>query len=334
MLYRLAATPKLGLDLASSTLSLTSSGPTQIKGKTEDQSEIEIQYDNGVLAVRRTPPGGEQTVLFEGRIGVPSHNDLLLDQLHDLIGLTVDGKRPGEKLEKRKHSPLHHIRRMETGTVMWEQSLILSAGMAETYLKAIQTAIPGTQVLETLWARVLDQPWHLTMREMTSISASGSPLIIVPGGRAKDVDALIKTPAITPGLIDEIIPDNFRLQHNWGPAALRRDAELIGERISRLVGRPITIHERPTATMTMRIVTENATSKGYALTLAKITDTLFAKDLDIVNLETNEIVGTIAAPRWYGADVAKWSNEQKDRYLVIQEDKVNNRILGYRPKKG
>lgn len=332
MLYRHGPLPRIALDLDPAGLSLSGSGSTQIHARATDGSTVEIGYAAGVISIRRTASGGAPETLYEGRIGPPSHGDLLLGQVHDLFGITVGGARPAPGLERRADSPLHHVRDLGEDAIYWEQPLILSVATAQTYLAAIAAALPGTRVLQTRWRRVTEQPWQMTLQPLVDLASASSPLIVVPAADEARIAAVLAETALTPQRIDRMLPVNLRLQYHWDPIFLRRDADEASQRASQAAGRPVTIHEGPSATVTVRVHAADAAAKAQALTFAKVTDGLFGKELDVVELATGATLKTLKAPRWYGPDVARWAGEGSDRYLAVALDPAGEKLLGYRPR--
>lgn len=333
MLYRHGPLPKLGLDLDPASLTQTGTGNTEIHARDAAGAAIAIVYAAGILTVRRTPPDGEGETLLQERVGPPSHHDLLLGQIHDLVGITVGGARPRRSVERRADSPLHHIRALGADTVYWEQTLMLTAATAARYLSAIAAAMPRTVVLEPRWRRPPEKPWQLGLQKMQDLAGARSPLIIVPAANDGQIAQALDEAALTPERIDALLPNAVQLQYHWDPMALRRDADERSQRASRVVGRTISLHECPSATVTTRVWAADPARKAQALGLARITDQMFGKEIEIVDLASGQVLKTMPTARWYGADIAQWSREAPDRYLAVQIDTAENRALGYRPRR-
>jgi hypothetical protein len=329
MLYRHGPLPKIPLDLTADGLTTTASGPTHIHARAGDES-VDITYRDGHIAIRVQAPDEEPRTLYEGTIGPPSHNDILLSQVHDLFGITVAGQAPGRHLERRADSPLHHIRPLGQAGIYWEQALWITPSAASQYLEALRAEIPGLTALETRWKREPEKPWQMSLGPMGEIATSGSPVILAPGTLGDRIRAIQDETHLTPARIDEALPGNVRLQHRWDSFVLRRDADDRTQRVSQAIGRPITIHECPGAIVTAQVHAADPVAKGHALAVARITDREFGKAIDIVDLATGATERTVTAGRWYSRDIARWCQDGADRYLLAT-DEGDGRWLGYRP---
>ncbi len=326
MLYRTGALPRLSLDLVPSSVTMSGSGATRITADIQGGGKLELGYGGGIVALRRD---GE--VLYEGTLGPPSHNDLLLGQACALFGLTVGGGAPDRRLERRGASPLHHVRELGPRRIHWEQPLTLSVESAEEYLAGIAAAMPGATTLQATWHRAPGKPWQLGLERTGRLTATVSTLYVALDADEGQIAAALADRALTPQRIDALIPHNIRIQTHWDPFFLRRDAEEAGRRASTNAGRPITVHECPTGTVTVGIDADDAVGKQRAVTLAKVTEGLFCDRFEVVDLETRQVVKSLVSPRRYGRDIARWAAQAEDRYLAVVADRENGALRGYRP---
>lgn len=325
MLYRAQPLPRIAIDLAPESVIVPMTGPIQVLGKTAAGETVEARYDAGVLRVRR-----DATVLAEAIIGPPSHGDMLLSQIHDLVGLTIGGQAPTAARESRVSTPLAHIRPFGREHITWEQGLILGQAEARVFLEAVLAQIPGIVALETRWHRAPGEPWLASLVGSPDPLRSTSPLVLIPRAPDPLIREITSRPSLTPREIDDLAPANIRIAHRWESTHLRRDADAESERLSAIVGRTITLHDNPHTVITTRVETRDGPAKDDALALAKLTDQSFAKLIDTVDLRSGDVIAAaVPTPRWYPPSLARWAADAPDRYITAA---VHDGVpLGYRP---
>ena len=112
MLYSRPGLPQLRLDLDKASVWGGGSCPTQFKGMTTDGKPFYIRYRGGTLSIELGDSAYTAfenfRTLLEQDIGPPLHGDILLDQVCELTGTTLNGKAaaPPSPLECREAGSL------------------------------------------------------------------------------------------------------------------------------------------------------------------------------------------------------------------------------------
>lgn len=146
MFYTRPEISPLNLDLVR--LDGGGSCPSQFFGTTADGDSLYVRYRGGWLSFSYRP--GSQTEKFlEQRIGPRYHGDILMEQVCDLLGLTLFGTTPPFTEDDRvKAAEKRRILDWSGRTTYWEEELQVTKTGGERFVELLQTTFHDLCILE------------------------------------------------------------------------------------------------------------------------------------------------------------------------------------------
>ena len=163
MFYTRPKIEPLNLDLVR--LDGGGSCPSQFYGTTVDGQSLYIRYRGGWLSAHRgrqgCDPGSEDEELADLRIGPDFHGDILLEQVCDLIGLTVRGIKPPFTEEDRvKATEQRPVLDWSGRTTYWQELLQVTKKGTERFVETLKAVFHDVRVLT--WENA---DWKYTIRD-------------------------------------------------------------------------------------------------------------------------------------------------------------------------
>jgi hypothetical protein len=154
MFYTRPKIQPLNLDLVD--LRGGGSCPSQFFGRTTDDRPLYIRYRNGWLSANQGAPGddrgSEDQELVNILIGPVFHGDILMEQVCDILGLTLFGITPPFTEEDRVKAAEHSwILDWSGKKTYWEEQLQVTKEGGIRFVEALRSAFPDLRILEVLW---------------------------------------------------------------------------------------------------------------------------------------------------------------------------------------
>lgn len=154
MLYTRPKIEPLNLDLVR--LDGGGSCPSQFHGTTVDGRSLYIRYRHGWLSAEwedsGREPGSQHQELVEACIGPMFHGDILMEQVCDLLGLTLFGMTPPfteeDRIKALDHRPIFD---WSGRTTYWEELLKVTKEGGMRFVRELRAAFADVHILSINW---------------------------------------------------------------------------------------------------------------------------------------------------------------------------------------
>jgi hypothetical protein len=326
-LYSRPDVPSLDLDLVE--LEGGGSCPAQFYGRTTDDRPIFIRYRGGWLSIDRGAPGEPRgysptmETLLDAAVGPPLHGDILLEQVCELTGMTIRGKKltlSEEELERaREEAPYLDFSGRRT---YLECDAWVSADGGPAFLEALAGAFHDARIFELEWNTGDYRPHVATTR----LQPPGA-LSIGVGGQIDTVGRLLSSTKVTRADLDGAFAHivSIGTHEMYGSAAT--DAE-----ISAKLGRSVRFFDGQHWSIRTDFTTNDTNGRAFVDRLVTVIGSCFDDQLEHVDLASGVTV-EIRQSRWlFSRDLVDWCRAAPDRYIGGYKDSDQpSRFVGTRP---
>jgi hypothetical protein len=310
--------PQIDLDLVE--VRGGGSVPSQFWGRTADGSPVYIRYRGATLSISKGPPGGEEDspdmeLLLQETIGPPLHGVILLEQICDLTGVTVRGKR------------------LTLTEDAWRKArqddwIIDFSGRRTFWERHTRSTLEGTLEFER---RLRDSFHSLTTvtfgksgPEFGSVSRDDlyGGLFGIDCDHAR-LEELLAVRSLQP-LVSEAFALAIQFSASWkfggGDSKQTPQARAVsGFRRTLADDLGWTPELAPSLTGSLRaeFLTESKRSRELLDTVIEVMESCFANKVSRFDLATGELIDTVAFESWQSEDLRAWCAASPTRYLSI-----------------
>jgi hypothetical protein len=329
MFYTRPDIEPLGWDLSE----LRPNGVFHFVGTTSDNCPVHIKYRNSWLQVWRGTVGASnaENIVLEKPIGPPFHRDLLVEQICDLLGITINGKKPvlteEQRLEAAERKP---ILDWSGRTTYWESWHYLFDEDLELLLEEIKETFPDSILVQGAFTRV-----GRRYRKINFFIRSDDYIRIGIGGDAKNIENMLGKPNVSIRESAEVFKycidfdciDSPPGRSDMGKALiegynknnLKLDYRVICPRHFRLK---------------THYLTHDKTGQKFMEELLRIIKKHFFQNYQIVNLQTKSVLKICEESETnyrnsYSNRLKQWCLEKPNHYLSVGIEAPHMRAAGY-----
>lgn len=326
MYYTRPALPQLGLDLVK--VRGGGSVPSQFWGRTTDNRPVYIRYRGGGLSVQigaiGAPEDEAKQILLNSMIAPWPHGVILLEQVCDLLGMTICGERPLLSEDKlRSAAEEEDVLDWSGRTTYWRRSLCLAESDGPSLAEAIVHLAPSPRLFGFAFEAagtssprrrcVLRDDVHKAPFIGFGVDAAAFERILT-----RDHVSLAEVRQAFALIVNLSIGDDFP------------KSQLSTAAISKFLGREIELAGGTSGHVYTRFATGNSQSEQLVQQIAAIVDERFTNVLETVDLTSGFILGN-TREAWYSRALADWCQAAPDRYLGVSGDPLTGEKHGTRP---
>lgn len=301
---------------------LVEGGTYILHGFTLDKRPIDIKYRGGWLQVWHGDPGalpGQTNYqVVEERIGPPYHGGLLVEQACDLLGMTINGKKPILTEERRLQAAEYQpILDWSGETTYWESHNSMFHDDADNFIDDIEAEFSDISLLQF---KLVDSSVKNRKRKCRKIPFyidSDNHIKIGIGADKSRLNRLLTTENFSLRDIDETFENIIEFQHHPRSNSPKPNEKEFNESRSRL---NFNVQYPQDFSVKTKFHTHTAQGKKFAKTFNSIMEKNFFSSFQVIDIETKEILKTHNdenAWNLYSMRQKKWCLEKTDRYLSV-----------------
>jgi len=342
MFYTRPILPELNLDL----VEIRGGGFRDCRfwGTASDGRPIYIHYEAGELEIFECSPAPDaepQEVLLHAEIGPPWHGDITLEQVCDITGITVNGKRLTVSEEARRAAADRDpILDWSGRTAYWHQRLIATRRDMQNFIDALTRNRPDLRLLESVWPKPIKD--H-SLVERSSLADCEVFIWLACGGNDDSLRRLLSQEHVRmPELEDafpylvELWPDVFiSPSRNRAPAD---EGFFEVESPARVDPACPDIHlpsRKLYAEIRGAFRLDNEESQEFINTVLAAASATFANEIERIDVASGEVIDTGECDAWFGHDVRDLCLAGPNRYVRSRYESVPvRRAIGWKPMKG
>jgi hypothetical protein len=315
MFYKRPEIEPLNLDLVR--LDGGGSCPSQFFGTTVDGRSLYIRYRNGWLSAcggdLDCPPGSEDEELVTARIGPAFHGDILMEQVCDLLGLTLFGTTPPFTDDDRlKAAEKSKILDWSGKTTYWEEQLQVTREGGKRFVETLKAAFYDLVILEVSWQQgrtYIKRDSVDNCKYQASVGINPDPQRLMSILNAKHTQRVDLKNAFSYVI-------NFRFDWN---NRLERDRYMNYKNVNRpffeVFGERAVLAERSRGTVSGEFATDDPKSVVFVTRLYEVIDACFSGRAAWVDPQ-GTILRMFDKPSLHSRDLAEWCRRSTDHYLM------------------
>jgi hypothetical protein len=314
--------PKLNLDLAH----FNGGGryPTLFEGVTREGRSIHARYRSGWL---RIAFDDSDEALLQAKIGDANDGDMLLEQVCDLAGITIQGEMPvltPEALERAIHEA--PVKDWSGRTIYWSFDLKYTPSAGQTFLCELEDILPGMLVSFEYHGKDNPSSRWVARRLSGTIDCCG---IYCLGMEPSEC-------LISSHLLFEHYRDfdrSRRVDMKMPTDTKSREFDRYNSAFSsKLSGREVHIYPTFGGRIRGEIRSDNAEEQRMLEGIEALVSRHFSNRRKSVEIGTEEVIDRFESPAWYSRDLIEWCDPRKMRFIGATIEKgAPGRSIGYLP---
>jgi hypothetical protein len=295
------------IDLDLTEISGGGSCPSQFECTTSDGQDVYIRYRGGSLRI----DVGDR-VVYEETIGPFLHGDILIEQISELVGLTVNGRRlslPAEEFASRKmHANLSNF---SGRTLYWDRWVHSSAVGMDLFVDRIKEAFPSAILFDEQYLPPRYDRAHINWRQAASHCIGHSYLVVPQSGWEKPHQLVLESIAAS-----ELFRAQFPLY-----VALRPMRDFLKTNDRKYLTRCQEFYDKDfifagsLGSVQSQFDAENVECRYFIESVQRIFDSTFSNEIEISDLESET---KVRDDRWewsYSIDLIEWCGKSSRRFL-------------------
>ncbi len=328
MFYTRPKIEPLNLDLVR--LDGGGSCPSQFYGTTVDGQSLYIRYRGGWLSAHSgdpgCEPGSESKELVAVRIGPMFHGDILMEQVCDLLGLTLFGVTPPFTEEDRiKAADRDPILDWSGRTTYWEEPLQVTREGGKQFTKRIEEAFGDVSILEIGWQRS-----GCAYVERKSIEECESHATIGINAEPARLRSILNSERTRLLDLSDVFQHVVEFRFDWNR---RPDKEFYANyqqftsRFFGAFGDQAVLAERNFSMVRGQFATHDANTLPFVNKLYEVIEACFARQAAWVDPQ-GTVLRLFDKPTLHSRDLAAWCRRSPNHYLSWgEEDFGNGKII-------
>ena len=324
MFYTRPKIEPLNLDLVR--LEGGGSCPSQFNGTTVDGKSLYIRYRGGWLSAEWDDPGHEKGLegqkLVEAQIGPMFHGDILMEQVCDLLGLTLFGVTPPFTEEDRIKTANHSwILDWSGRTTYWEEPLQVTKEGGTHFVEALQAAFGDVTILEVGWRQS-----NRVYSERGSVGeCEGQATIGINADRAR-LQSMLSSEHVQLSELKSLFSHVVDFRFDWSRRPDREfyhNYEQFIAKFFEAFGNEAVLADRNFGTIRGEFATNDPSSEQFVSNLYEVIEACFSRQAAWVDPQ-----GTILR-LWdkhvlHSRDLAEWCRRSPNHYISWGEKDFGN----------
>jgi hypothetical protein len=325
--------PPMELDLVE--VSGGGASPSEFEGRTADDRPVYIRYRWGWLTICVGPPGAEDVDYQDERYQLLSreiadgyHGYITLEQVSDLTGITVRGRRLSLSPEDWDvREDLGGCRDFSGRIWSWERQLNCTLADMARFEAALLAAFPGSTRLK--YVRTIVRPGNagdLPVRRTLEPADPGPASIVGIGGDQEEVRRRFDG---SRGAARGELRTAFTLAIELYAFAHSHPHRRMRRRSLTLPWIVADVAPWRLGTLSSEFVGAEPASRAAFDKASRLADEHFTRRAQCFDLETRRPLGFEFRDTWIGRDVERWCLARRKRYVEVRC--TEERWLGWRP---